>query len=190
MDYIMVIVRTRDVPVFPCRPMADLAWEEAMTDVVSRTDPSMLARMYHEIMAGFVRKGRAPHYVELAHALGLSPEEARRALHELMGMAGAAWLAPDTDYIASFAPFSNLPTQYLVTVEGQQRWYGQCGFESLALTWVFPGQEVRIDAPCLDCGEPVSLSMKDGRLLSVEPSSMVGYTVVPAARWAENWGYT
>ena len=29
------------------------------------------------------------------------------------------------DYIVSFAPFNNLPTQYRITIEGQQKWFGQ-----------------------------------------------------------------
>jgi hypothetical protein len=35
------------------------------------------------------------------------------------------WLHPSTDYIASFAPFNNLPTQYRITIERQQKWFGQ-----------------------------------------------------------------
>jgi hypothetical protein len=34
---------------------------------------------------------------------------------------------------------------------------------------------VRIDAPCLDCGEPLMVEMQDDRLLAVEPHSIVGY---------------
>ena len=35
------------------------------------------------------------------------------------------WISHETDYIHSFAPFSNLPTQYKVSVDGEQKWYGQ-----------------------------------------------------------------
>lgn len=89
-------------------------------------DPQLLARMYHAIMSGMVRDGRAPHYAELAAELGLSADEGREALHDLVrrGVPGV-WLHPSTDYIASFAPFSNIPTQYLISVEGEQKWYGQ-----------------------------------------------------------------
>lgn len=89
-------------------------------------DPQLLARMYHAIMSGIVRDGRAPHYTELASELGLSPDQAREALHDLArrGVPGF-WLHPSMDYIASFAPFSNIPTQYLISVGGQQKWYGQ-----------------------------------------------------------------
>jgi hypothetical protein len=27
--------------------------------------------------------------------------------------------------VESWAPFSNVPTHYLVTIRGEQRWYGQ-----------------------------------------------------------------
>ena len=89
-------------------------------------EPQLLARMYHAIMSRLMNDGRAPHYTELASTLGLSPDEARDALHDLEG-AGIPgfWLQLGTDYIASFAPFSNIPTQYLISVEGQQKWYGQ-----------------------------------------------------------------
>jgi hypothetical protein len=39
----------------------------------------LLAQMYHAIMAGFVRDGRAPHYIEPGGELGLRPEDARQA---------------------------------------------------------------------------------------------------------------
>ncbi len=61
-------------------------------------------------------------------------------LHELVATGIPAWLHPDTDYIVSFPPFHNLPTQYRVTVDGEQKWFAQCGFESLAVRWLFPGR--------------------------------------------------
>ena len=89
-------------------------------------EPQLLAEMYHTIIGGIVSDGRAPHYTELAAELGLSPDEAREALHDLEGRGVPGfWLHPGTDYVASVAPFSNLPTQYLISVEGQQKWYGQ-----------------------------------------------------------------
>ena len=89
-------------------------------------DRELLARMYHATMRRLVNDGRAPHYTELAEEMSLSPEEARVALHDLenAGVPGF-WLHPGTDYIASFAPFSNIPTQYLISIDGQQKWYGQ-----------------------------------------------------------------
>ena len=36
-----------------------------------------------------------------------------------------AWLFPDTDLIASFAPFNNLPTHYRLSVAGEGKGYAQ-----------------------------------------------------------------
>ena len=73
-----------------------------------------------------VETGQAPHYTEVASGLGISIEEGRKALHDLLTTQGIpGWLYPSTDYIASFAPFNNLPTQYRITIEGQQKWFGQ-----------------------------------------------------------------
>lgn len=89
-------------------------------------EPQLLARTYHAILSGLVAEGRAPHYTELATELGLSSDGARQALHELDGMGVPGfWVRPDTDLVESCAPFSNIPTQYLISVDGQQKWYGQ-----------------------------------------------------------------
>jgi hypothetical protein len=90
------------------------------------SSPTLLDRVYHAILTRMVQSGQAPHYTELAAELKIPVEEAREALHGLMsaGVPGI-WLFPDTDYISSFAPFSNLPTQYRITVDEEQRWFGQ-----------------------------------------------------------------
>ena len=139
------------------------------------TPTGMLDRAFQLIMRRMVETGQAPHYTELARALRCPVVEGRAALHGVMERFVPGWLFPETDYIASFPPFNNLPTQYRITVAGHQRWFAQCGFESLAMTWVFPGQEVRIEAPCLDCGEPLTLDMLDGRFLRVDPPQLVGH---------------
>jgi hypothetical protein len=88
--------------------------------------PSVLDKTYHIIIQRMIKTGQAPHYTEIAAELGVSVEDGRKALHDLMstGVPGT-WLSPDTDYIGSFAPFSNLPTQYRITVGGKQKWFGQ-----------------------------------------------------------------
>jgi hypothetical protein len=87
---------------------------------------NLLDKTYHVIIKRLVETGQAPHYTEIAGELRVSVEEARQALQNLMaaGVPGT-WLFPDTDYISSFAPFSNLPTQYRITIEGEQKWFGQ-----------------------------------------------------------------
>jgi hypothetical protein len=149
-------------------------------------EPTLLDRAHALIMRRMVETGQAPHYTELAGELGLSMEEGRQTLHDLIATGIPAWLHPGTDYIVSFPPFHNLPTQYRISVDGEQRWFAQCGFEALAVRWLFPGKTVQIDAPCLDCGDPVRVVMRDEDVLAVEPESIVGYTYSQVGGPAEN----
>ena len=89
-------------------------------------DPAQPGKLYQIIMRGIMDTGYAPHYTDIAKKLGVSPEEGRQKLHELieMGIPGC-WLYPNTSLIASFAPFNNVPTQYRITIDGEQKWFGQ-----------------------------------------------------------------
>jgi hypothetical protein len=86
---------------------------------------SLLDKTFNIIMKRMVETGQAPHYTEIAAELGISMEEGRKALHDLFSAGVSGWLFPDTDFITSFAPFNNLPTQYRITIDGQQKWFGQ-----------------------------------------------------------------
>ena len=87
--------------------------------------PSRLDKTFQIIINRMVATGQAPHYTEIAAELNLPVEEGRKALHNLFAAGVPGWLFPNTDLIASFAPFNNLPTQYRVTIENQQKWFGQ-----------------------------------------------------------------
>ena len=88
-------------------------------------DAMLVQRAYTAVLEHFVRAGRAPHYTELALTLGLTPEDARLLEHKAAESALACWFVKETDYVESWAPFSNVPTHYLVTIKGEQKWYGQ-----------------------------------------------------------------
>ena len=88
-------------------------------------EPGKLDKIFHIILKRMVETGQAPHYTEIAAELGVSPEEGKEALHGLFFRGFPAWMHPGTDLIASFPPFNNLPTHYRITIEGQQKWFGQ-----------------------------------------------------------------
>ncbi|MEM7323549.1 MAG: hypothetical protein AAF531_10725 [Actinomycetota bacterium] len=83
-----------------------------------------LDRAFASIMATMIETGEAPHYTELANDLGLQPDEGNAVIHQLMDHI-PGWLHPGTDYIASFPPFNNQPTQYRIRIDGKPGWYGQ-----------------------------------------------------------------
>ena len=154
------------------------------------TSATQLDQTHHFILETFVERGSAPHYTEIAARFGVSPEKGKELLHELMTSGLPMWLYPGTDLVVSVAPFSSLPTPYRVTVDGRPGWFGQCGFESLALTWVFPGKAVQIDSTCLDCGEALRVVVRDGVIEVREPDWIVGYVDIPFGRWSKDWPFT
>ena len=89
------------------------------------SEPTQLDKTFQIIMKRMIETGKAPHYTEVAAELGVSLEEGRKTFHELFSPGFPGWLYPNTDYVVSFAPFNNLPTQYRITIEGEQKWYGQ-----------------------------------------------------------------
>ncbi len=88
-------------------------------------DLALLDRAFSNIIRRFTGTGQAPHYTELANNLGLSVDDGRQLVHELFARNVPGWVHPGTDYIASFAPFNNQPTQYRVTIDGHQKWFAQ-----------------------------------------------------------------
>lgn len=88
-------------------------------------DVTLLDRAFQNVIRRFIGTGQAPHYTELAKDLGLPMEEGRQLIADLMAAGIPGWLHPQTDYIASFPPFNNQPTQYRVTIDGHQKWFAQ-----------------------------------------------------------------
>ena len=155
-----------------------------MTD---RPTGELLAWVHHAIMRSFVLHGRAPHFMELGEELGLAPAAALGAQRRLLELPEPWWADSGLDVIVTFRPFANVPTNYRIAVDGRPRWYGQCGLESPAVSWLFPGREVRIDAHCLDCGAPLAVRMRDGVVLEALPETIVGHNNQPPGRAVGSW---
>lgn len=88
-------------------------------------DSNQTQSAYTAILRHLIDTGRAPHHTELAEALLVTPDEAKALQSAAAEATVGCWFSPETDYIQSWAPFSNLPTQYLISVDGVQKWYGQ-----------------------------------------------------------------
>jgi hypothetical protein len=142
-------------------------------------------RAYLETLVFFVERGRAPHFTELSRLLGVEVERALELQHAAAESGIGSWFLSDTDFVECWAPFSSIPTNHLISIDGEQRWYGQCGLEALAATWVVPDREVRVDSFCLDCGDTVTVVQRNGEVLDVDPARAVGHMNKPlsSADW-------
>jgi hypothetical protein len=88
-------------------------------------DTIELDEAFTVIMKRMIVTGQAPHYTELANELGVPVERGRQLVAGIMAAGVPGWTHPGTEYIASFPPFNNQPTQYRVHVDGEQRWFAQ-----------------------------------------------------------------
>ena len=89
------------------------------------SDAALVQQAYTAITRHFIATGRAPHYTELAPMLSVTLDEARDLQRQAAEASVGCWISPDTDYVQSWAPFSNIPTHYSLTIDGRQKWYGQ-----------------------------------------------------------------
>lgn len=95
--------------------------------MMNTTKPDAIKLTYQAVLGHFIEHGRAPHYSELARLLDVPLDKARELQRETAGAGPVAgcWMAHDTDHIESWAPFSNVPTHFRISVDDQHRWFGQ-----------------------------------------------------------------
>ncbi|MBT4087707.1 MAG: hypothetical protein HN580_01845 [Deltaproteobacteria bacterium] len=55
---------------------------------------------------------------------------------------------------------------------------------------MYPGKTVRIDTPCLDCGESICVEVKDGVIVLAEPDTIIGHVSVPFKGWIKDIAYS
>jgi len=106
---------------------------------VTDSNTVLLDRAFHAILTRMVETGRAPNHIELGEALGVNPDDARKVLHNLMASGYPGWV-DENDNIVTICPLSNHPNQYRISVDGEQKWFGQLGpnhaASNLILTWI------------------------------------------------------
>ena len=85
-----------------------------------------LNKTFHFIVERVIATGEAPDYTEIAAGLGVAPAEGQKALRKVFSSFGfPGWLYPNTDTIMSIPPFNIEPTSHRLTIDGEQKWFGQ-----------------------------------------------------------------
>lgn len=152
---------------------------------VTATSPQKLdgdVRLY--IMKESAATGRVPQSREIASALGKSEPEIHDALLRLA--AGKVLiLAPNDGKIWAAAPFCAVPSSFRVHTNGVTYW-GICIWDALGIAAALH-RDATIDAVCGDCGDPMTLEVKDNTLVRSEGVIHFG---VPALSWWDNIGFT
>ena len=123
-----------------------------------------------------------------AERLATAVRQPRAAVEEALGRLAATRaivLAPGSTNVWMANPFSAVPTPF--RVEAQRRTYwGNCIWDALGIPAILSA-DAEITARCGDCGEALTVQVKDG---TVQADEGVVHFAVPARRWWENIGFT
>ncbi len=148
------------------------------------TVASLDNRVRLEIYGRLLDDGRPPTVGETASALREAEHEVEAAYRRLEE-AHVIVLAPGTMNVWMANPLSAIPTSFRVETEHGSHW-GNCVWDGLGVIAML-GRDGTLATSCPDCGERMSLSVRDGELT---PTAGVAHFAVPAARWWENIAYT
>ena len=127
---------------------------------------------------------RVPQALEISHALGRKESEVRTALHELAA-AKVLILAPNGTSIWAANPFCAVPSGFRVVTANKKFW-GICIWDALGIAAALDSDAV-ITAPCGDCGEEMTMELRDRKLVQSEG---VVHFAIPAHQWWDNIGFT
>jgi len=128
--------------------------------------------------------GRVPQPPQIAAALRRAEPDVITAVKQLA--AGKVLiLAPNDGNIWAANPFCAVPSGFRVQA-GDQTYWGICIWDALGICAAL-GKDAVISAPCGDCGEPMSLEIRQGGLARSEG---IIHFAVPAHHWWDNIGFT
>lgn len=119
--------------------------------------------------------GRAPRPREIARALSMTEPEVNRALEALSSRefpCGSIERAHRSDRIVFAWPFSNVPTEYVVKIQGSKPVYGRCAIDALGVSAMF-GRPVEIEATSVSSGAPIRIAVNGTRVERAEPAEAV-----------------
>jgi hypothetical protein len=128
--------------------------------------------------------GRTPSLPTVAGRVSADPELVRQAYIRLRA-SRVLFLEADGVTIRMAPPFSGVPTQHRVTVDGTE-YYANCAWDALGIPAALhrPGL---VNSRCEQSLEPLILPV---HYTGPEPSTWLFHCLVPAARWWDDLVFT
>lgn len=132
----------------------------------------------------FAETGRGPSPGEVVRRVGSNVKSVLDAYRRLCAQRLLV-LEADVSSIRMAPPFSGVPTQHVVKVEGN-RYFANCAWDALGVPAALhkPGT---IYSRCEQSGEPFHLNVG---LQGPEPSDWLFHCLVPAAKWWDDIVFT
>lgn len=149
------------------------------------TDVESLARDVRlHVFREAAATAQIPQAQQISRALSRSEDDVRHALQHL-AFSKVLIMAPNGGDIWAANPFCAVPSGIRVTADGRRYW-GICIWDALGIAAAL-GTDAVITAPCGDCGEGMTLEVRDGQLVRQEG---VVHFAIPAHHWWDNIGFT
>ncbi len=82
-------------------------------------------------------------------------------------------------------PFSNIPTPFLDIVEGGRSYYANCAWDSFGIHAALR-KPVKIESYCHHCNVPITLLLRDEKLVEREPKGVTVFFSKRAYEWWDN----
>lgn len=147
-----------------------------MTAPATPTPEALAREVRRYVFRQAAENARVPQPAQIAEALGRSQAEIQEALKHLA--AGKVLiLAPNDGNIWAADPFCAVPSGFRVEAGGKTYW-GICIWDALGIPAAL-GKDAVIRAPCGDCGEPMVLEVRDGKLAMASSRKAKGSCTSP-----------
>lgn len=130
------------------------------------------------------KTGKVPQPDEIAAVLGYPRPMIEEGLSRLAA-GRAIILAPNSTNIWAADPFCATPSGFRVTAR-RRTYFGICIWDALGIPAAL-GADGTVDAACGDCGDRMTLEIRNGGLIRSEGIVHFG---VPAARFWDNIAFT
>lgn len=131
-----------------------------------------------------VALGRVPSAAEVADSTDRTADAVRAGWQRLHA-AHALVLDATGAEIRMANPFSAVPTPYRVRADGRW-WFANCAWDAFGICAALH-VDGRIETACADCGEPLTLEVRDGR---PDDTTLLFHCLVPARRWWDDIAFT
>jgi len=138
-----------------------------------------LVRKY--IFDHFLEKSVPPLLEQIMNKFELSRAEAFDVL-ELLEAGRHLALLKGTQRILMAWPFSSIATPFQVKVDKKGSYFANCSWDSIGFH-VMLSNDVVVESFCHHCGEEVKIELRNQKVESAHPSSVLVYFAMPATRW-------
>lgn len=142
-------------------------------------DQEVRRAVYEQTM----RTGLPPLAAEIAELLGIPESEVAASLRRL-AEGRILVLQPETAEILMAAPYSAVPTSFVVEAAGVRAW-GNCMWDALGIPAML-GCNGTITTSCSDCGTAAVVTVADGR---VAGEGLVHFAL-PVRKWWDDIVFT